>query len=130
MQDPTRLFNGDETGFSLCPKTKSILAPKGAKDIYEVAVGNAKENLTVMFTFYAAGYMCHPMVIYNYQRIPQDIVNSVPPNWGIGHSESGWMKSEVFYEFIANIFYPFVVEKGIKFPIILVMATKAILPIN
>ncbi|KAL4153947.1 hypothetical protein QTP88_001780 [Uroleucon formosanum] len=119
LQDPTRLFNGDETGFSLCPKTKSILAPKGAKDIYEVAVGNAKENLTVMFTFNAAGDMCHPMVIYNYQRIPQDIVNSVPPNWGIGHSESGWMKSEVFYEFIANIFYPFVVEKGIKFPIIL-----------
>ncbi|KAL4153346.1 hypothetical protein QTP88_001179 [Uroleucon formosanum] len=119
LQDPTRLFNGDETGFSLCPKTKSILAPKGAKDIYEVAVGNAKENLTVMFTFNAAGDMCHPMVIYNYQRIPQDIVNSVPPNWGIGHSESGWMKSEVFYEFITNIFYPFVVEKGIKFPIIL-----------
>ncbi|XP_025205825.1 uncharacterized protein LOC112602107, partial [Melanaphis sacchari] len=119
LQDPTRLFNGDETGFSLCPKTKSVLAPKGAKDIYEVAVGNAKENLTVMFTFNAAGDMCHPMVIYNYQRIPQDIVNSVPPNWGIGHSESGWMKSEVFYEFIANIFYPFVVEKGITFPIIL-----------
>jgi len=119
LQDPTRLFNGDETGFSLCPKTKSVLAPKGAKDIYEVAVGNSKENLTVMFTFNAAGDMCHPMVIYNYQRIPQDIVNSVPPNWGIGHSESGWMKSEVFYEYIANIFYPFVVEKGIKFPIIL-----------
>jgi len=119
LQDPTRLFNGDETGFSLCPKTKSVLAPKGTKDIYEVAVGNAKENLTVMFTFNAAGDMCHPMVIYNYQRIPQGIVNSVPPNWGIGHSESGWMKSEVFYEFIANIFYPFVVEKGIKCPIIL-----------
>lgn len=63
--------------------------------------------------------MCHPMVIYNYLRISQDIVNSVPPNWGIGHSESRWMKSEDFYEFIANIFYPIVVEKGIQFPIIL-----------
>jgi len=29
------------------------------------------------------------------------------------------MKSEVFYELIANIFYSFVVERGIKFPIIL-----------
>jgi len=29
------------------------------------------------------------------------------------------MKMKVFYEFIANIFYPFVVEKGIRFPIIL-----------
>jgi len=28
LSDPTRIFNGDETGFSLCPKTKAVLAPK------------------------------------------------------------------------------------------------------
>lgn len=98
LNDPSRVFNGDETGFSLCPKTKSVLGPKGAKDIYEVAKGNEKENLTVMFTFNAAGIMCHPMVIYSYKRIPQHILDSVPPNWGIGRSDTGWMKAEVFYE--------------------------------
>lgn len=100
LNDPTRIFNGDETGFTLCPKTKNVLAPKGAKDVYEVSVGNSKENLTVMFTFSAAGVMCPPMIIYNYKRIPQDIVNSVPPNWGIGHSESGWIK--IFLHFLAH----------------------------
>lgn len=29
------------------------------------------------------------------------------------------MKSEVFYEYIANIFYPFLLEKEIQFPVIL-----------
>lgn len=35
-----------------------------------------------MFTLRALGEMCYPMIIYNYKRIPQDIVNSVPTNWG------------------------------------------------
>ncbi|KAL5235854.1 hypothetical protein ACI65C_003264 [Semiaphis heraclei] len=46
LNDPTRLFNGDETGFALCPKTKNVLSPKGYKDVYELAIGNPKENLT------------------------------------------------------------------------------------
>lgn len=119
LSDPTRIFNGDETGFSLCPKTKAVLAPKGCKDVYEVSVGNSKENLTVMFVFSAAGVMCHPMVVYNYKRIPQNILKSVPTNWGIGLSDSGWMKSETFYEFIANIFHPFLLQNNIKLPVIL-----------
>lgn len=119
LNDPDRLFNGDETGFSLCPKTKNVLAPKGSKDVYEVATGNPKENLTVMFTFNALGKMCYPMIIYNYKRIPLDVINSVPTNWGVGHSDTGWMKSEVFYEYIANIFHPFLIEKCIKLPVIL-----------
>jgi len=119
LKDPRRVFNGDESGFSLCPKTQSVLGPKGAKDVYEVATGNAKENLTVMFTFNAAGETCHPMVIFNYKRIPQNIIDSVPANWGIGRSDSGWMVSEVFYEFVANVFHPFLIQSGIEFPVIL-----------
>lgn len=119
--DPTRIFNGDETGFSLCLKTKAVLAPKGCKDVYEVSVGNAKENLTVMFVFSAAGVMCYPMVVYNYKRLPQNILSSAPTNWGIGLSDSGWMKSETFYEFIANIVHPFLHQNNIKLPIILLV---------
>jgi len=119
LNDHSRIFNGDETGFSLCRKTKTVLALKDSKDVYEIAVGNAKENLTVMFTFSAAGVMCYPIVLFNYKRIPQDIVNSVPSNWGIGHSESGWMKSKTFYEFVANIFHPFFLLNSIKLSVIL-----------
>lgn len=87
--------------------------------MYEIAKGNEKENLTVMFTFNAVGNMCPPMVIYNYKRIPQHILDSVPPNWGVGRSDTGWMKAEVFYEYIANVFHPFLIDNNIQFPVIL-----------
>lgn len=38
------------------------------------------------------------MVVFNFKRLPQHVINSVPENWGVGHSESGWIKSETFYE--------------------------------
>lgn len=82
LKDPTRVFNGDETGFSLCPITKSVLGPRGVRDVYEIAKGNEKENITVLFSFNAARNICYPMVIYSYKRIPQQIINCVPPNWG------------------------------------------------
>lgn len=29
LNDPTRVFNSDETSFMMCPKTGRVLAPKG-----------------------------------------------------------------------------------------------------
>lgn len=57
--------------------------------------GNEKENITVIFTFRAAGHMCNPMIIYKYQRIPHNIIDSILRNWGVGRSDAGWMKAEV-----------------------------------
>lgn len=84
LQDATRVFNGDETCFLLCPKTGKVLAPKGSKNVYEVDLGNAKSNLTVMFTFGASGVTTPPMVIYPYKRLPPQITDSIPKGWGIG----------------------------------------------
>lgn len=55
LKDPTRVINGDETCFVLCPKRGLVLAPKGTKDVYEVDLATAKENVTCMFSFTAAG---------------------------------------------------------------------------
>lgn len=85
LLDPSRMFNGDETCFVLCPKNTKVLAPKGAKNVYEVDSSQAKTTLTVMFTFSAAGVVTNPMIIYPYKRIPTNIVNSVPKGWGLGH---------------------------------------------
>ncbi|KAJ8949460.1 hypothetical protein NQ318_007561 [Aromia moschata] len=78
LKDPTRVFDGDETCFLLCPKEDKVIAPRGAKNVYQVDQGVAKANLTVMFTFSASGAITPPMVIYPYKRLPTNIVNSVP----------------------------------------------------
>lgn len=42
--------------------------------------------------------------------------NVVPDDWGIATSDNGWMKLELFIEYILNIFHPHFVKKGIEFP--------------
>ena len=51
MDDPSRIFSGDETGFQICPSTGLVLAGKGAKNLYSID----KENTTVTFSFSANG---------------------------------------------------------------------------
>ncbi|XP_030751032.1 uncharacterized protein LOC115878626 [Sitophilus oryzae] len=118
LQDPSRVFNGDETCFLLCPQNKRVLAARGSRNVYQIE-HNSKFSLTVMFTFSAAGEVTPPMIIFPYKRIPAQVSNSVPGEWGVGCSDNGWMKNENFYEYIGNVLYKSLVEKGTTFPIIL-----------
>lgn len=119
MEDPSRIFNGDETGFQICPQTGKVFAAKGEKNVYSIEKGSAKDNITVMFSFAASGIMCPPMIIFPYKRIPEKIAVTVNSSWGIGRSDNGWMTSETFYEYIKNIFYPHLIENNIQFPVVL-----------
>lgn len=118
LEDSTRIFNGDETCFMLCPKGNKVLAPKGVRNVYETDCGQAKASLTVMFTFCANGDITPPMIIYPNKRRNPEITRSLPDDWGYGLSENGWMKAECFYEYVANILHPHLKKKGTKFPII------------
>lgn len=55
LNDPSGIFNGDETSFSLCPKTGKVLAPKGYCSVYSIQKGNEKETVTVLLVFSANG---------------------------------------------------------------------------
>lgn len=116
---PQRVFNADETGFQLCPSTGRVLTAKGDKNVYAVEQGNSKENITVLFTFSADGKTCPPLIVFPYKRLPDKISNSVPPKWGIGRSDTGWMTADVFNQFITTIFAPYLAENNIKKPVIL-----------
>lgn len=104
LEDPSRIFNGDESGFSLCPTSGKVLGPKGWKKLYIVKSGKEKENITVLITFSASGDICPPLVVFPYMRPPKALVENVPGNWVIGKSDSGWMTGEVFFEYISNYF--------------------------
>lgn len=119
IQDPKRVFNADETGFQLCPSTGRVLAAKGDRNVYSVELGNSKENVTVLFTFSADGTTCPPLIVFPYKRLPEKIASSVPPKWGIGRSDTGWMTADVFNQFITEIFAPYLTENNITKPVIL-----------
>lgn len=119
LSAPDRIFNADETNFQICVKSGQVLAEKGARNVYNVEQSQAKESITVLFTFSAAGNVCCPFIVYPYQRLPEKISESVPDGWGIGKSDTGWMTTEVFYEFIANVFHPYLLSNNIELPVIL-----------
>ncbi|XP_069358266.1 uncharacterized protein [Maniola hyperantus] len=119
FEEPDRIFNGDETGFSLCPKSGKVLGPRGYKNVYVIKQNNEKENITVLVVFTASGKLCPPLVIFPYVRPPKAIIDNMPESWVLGRSESGWMKSEVFYEYVCNDLNDWIAKSGIKKPVIL-----------
>ncbi|KAJ8940287.1 hypothetical protein NQ314_010757 [Rhamnusium bicolor] len=91
LTKPERVFNADEAAFFMNPKGDKVLAKKGEKNIYQLINSDEKECITVLVTGNAAGLIAPTMVVFRYERIPRDIALSVPSDWGIGKSESGWM---------------------------------------
>ncbi|KAL5237051.1 hypothetical protein ACI65C_004461 [Semiaphis heraclei] len=89
-------------------------------DTYLVSEGRKeKECITVLCTYGADGSIPPPMVIYPYKRLPSSIMTTFPEEWIIGRSDSGWMVSSSFYEYISNGFYSWLLNEKIKFPMIL-----------
>ena len=92
---------------------------EGAKNVYEVGPAPEKSHFTFIGTFSASGEVITPAIIYPYVRIPQDIRKEVPPLFHILKSKSGWMTSDVFQEFITDVFNPYLIAKQIQKPVIL-----------
>nr|CAI5847399.1 unnamed protein product [Callosobruchus analis] len=47
LNDPSKLFNANETCFNLCPKTSTVLAPRGAKNVYEIEHASPKHKSVI-----------------------------------------------------------------------------------
>ncbi|XP_063366315.1 uncharacterized protein LOC134654774 [Cydia amplana] len=48
-----------------------------------------------------------------------EVVQNAPEGWGLGKTDKGWMTGEAFYEYIGNVFIPYLKEKEIALPVIL-----------
>lgn len=59
------------------------------------------------------------MIIFPYKRIPKVIASTLPENYVIGRSDSGCMVSPAFNEYIANSLYRNLVQRQVKFPVLL-----------
>ncbi|KMQ88832.1 tigger transposable element-derived protein 6-like protein, partial [Lasius niger] len=117
--NPQRIFNCDKTAFFLSPKGNQVLVKKGEKTVYNFINSNEKECITTLMTGNAAGELFPPMIMISCKRMPASIVAAMPESWGLGKSDNGWMTAESFYEFVANIFHPWLLDKKIPLPVIL-----------
>lgn len=118
LEDGNRVFNADESAFCFNPKNSKVLARRGDKTVYQSGNNDDKQTLTVLLTANAAGKIAPPMIVFKYTRIPSYLAQAVPPEWAIGKSDSGWMTCETFFEYITNIFYPWLLKNNIPRPVI------------
>ncbi|CAG4949152.1 unnamed protein product [Colias eurytheme] len=116
FQEDITKFNSLE---SQAPKGPKVLARKGEKNVYQQVNADDKECLTVLVTGNASGSLAPTTVLFSYKRIPQEIADNFPSDWGIGKTDSGWMTCEAFFEFVADIFYPWLIKNEITLPVIL-----------
>ncbi|KAJ8932260.1 hypothetical protein NQ314_014806 [Rhamnusium bicolor] len=92
---------------------------KNTKIVHNIINSSEKENITALIMANAADQMAPPMVVVNLKRLGKTLRESVPPSWAIGKSENGWMTNQTFYEYITGVFYPWLIESKIQFPIVL-----------
>uniref|UniRef100_A0ABD2WNU5 DDE-1 domain-containing protein n=1 Tax=Trichogramma kaykai TaxID=54128 RepID=A0ABD2WNU5_9HYME len=104
----------------MCPKNGKLLGLKSEKNMYGISPGQDKQNITVLCCYGADGTGIAPMIVYPYTRFPpKDIAASVPDEFVIGHSPSGWMTMDLYYKYIVNGFHKELVNRGIQFPVLL-----------
>ena len=112
LKDPSRIFNGDETSFRLCPKPRKVLAPLGYRNVYCILKGNEKETITVLLVFSASGHTVAPISFHMCEH--RDVVNSLPENWFSVKSEAGGKISNTFFKFIAYGVHSWLNEHNIQ----------------
>jgi len=119
LENPSRIFNTDESGFMLCPKGEKVLSMRGEKNVYEVCGNNDKQQITVLVNISADGVVAPTMLVFSGKRMPKGIAKTIPSDWSMAVSDKGWITGETFFEYVANVFYPWLIEKKIQLPVIL-----------
>ncbi|GFO44056.1 tigger transposable element-derived protein 6-like protein [Plakobranchus ocellatus] len=118
LKSPQRLFNADETGFSFDPKSRKVIAQKGAKHVYKVTA-NSKKQVTVLACTSAAGQYLPPTLIYPYKRVPTKNLLADFPGALIQASDNGWITAPIFLKWLEECFIPAV--KPLPKPVLLLV---------
>lgn len=122
LEDPKRIFNFDESHFLLARKKGKVIGPVNYKNFHQVSNENDKEGLTVLMGYLANGELAPTMIVYAYkQSIPCDVVEvveSVHPSWALGKSESGWMTSLTFFDYMSQVFEPWLSDNNVTRPVL------------
>ena len=101
LQDPSRLWNSDETAVCIDPERKTVAVPKGMKDVLFIKRCSAKMKVTAMATISAKGDSLLPFLVLPYVRRLQWMDKEITCPFAL--SSSGWMKKNIFLQYLETI---------------------------
>nr|XP_033324361.1 uncharacterized protein LOC117219362 [Megalopta genalis]XP_033324362.1 uncharacterized protein LOC117219362 [Megalopta genalis]XP_033324363.1 uncharacterized protein LOC117219362 [Megalopta genalis] len=117
--DSSRIYNTDDTSLTLNPNGGQVLARRGFKNVDNIVSNNEKQNITVLVTGNAGGQLAPTLVVFDYKEVPNSIYEKLPEGFCVGTSEEGYMTTFLFYDYIVNKFWPWLIENKIQMPVIL-----------
>ena len=92
-----KIFNCDETGVSVNPKSQSkIIALKGKRQVGAVTSAERGETVTAEVCMSASGSYMPPMLIFPRVKKRQEFELGLPPGAWCEVHPSGWMTTELF----------------------------------
>ena len=124
LEDPTRIYNCDETGFPFSPKTAKVLTKKDQRNVYQAGIGGNKTQITVLVTVSASGHYIDPLIVYPgvQPRVQlREDFHKVFPGAMFGNSNNGWMDSELFRVWIEKGFDDGLKRRKVRKPVLLII---------
>jgi len=115
---PTRIFNLDETGLNTDPKLHQLIFKRGTKDAQAILPTEGKTMFSVLFCGNAAGQYLPPYVVYKSKHLNANWIIGGPPGTMYNCTKSGWMEDYVFEEWLVNGFLPYV--DNVPKPVVLI----------
>ena len=101
--DPTHIFNCDDTGMPLNPKPLKVVGEVGERNLCRIS-GNSKSQITVLACASAAGYPLPPFVIYDRKTLTKALTKGEVPGATYGLFSKGWMDRELFKDWFIGHF--------------------------
>ena len=78
-----------------------------------------KRRITVLVTGNAAGELAPNFILFTGKSLPDNAAKMAPPEFSFGFSDNGWMTAKSYYEYVGNVFVPWLDKKKIQRPVIL-----------
>ena len=89
------------------PKSQKVIAHKEDRHTYQAGTSSHKTQITVMLACSAMGHYIPPLVVYPGVQPLVELrqkFHRVFPEGLFGNSESSWMETRLFFEYLQNGF--------------------------
>ena len=103
--NPSRIFNCDESGLPLAPKGVKVVAKRGAKVVSSIS-SDTKSQVTVLGCVCANGNTIPPFIIFDRKTLNPELTTGEIPGTIYGLSSKGWINQELFMGWFYRHFIP------------------------
>jgi len=93
---PSRIFNADETGFTVCHTPGKVIAQKGKRSVGAITRNEKGKTITVLCCVSATGVYVPPLIIFPRVRMKPLFMDKAPTGTLRVSAKSGWINEHLF----------------------------------